>query len=63
MSASSSDGSKISSITVEGNGAERTVKVVPAANASGDVTITLTADDNEDENNIGAGTFIVHITR
>ena len=62
MTASSSDESKISGISLEGNGAERTVKIVPAANASGDVTITLTADDGEAENNIGTNTFVVHIT-
>ncbi len=62
MSAASSDAGKVASIVLAGNGAERTVKVVPAANASGDVTITLTADDGEPAFNTGTGTFVVHVT-
>ena len=62
MTASASDGSKISSITLGGNGAERTVKVIPAKDATGDVTITLTANDKATVNNIGSGTFVIHLT-
>ena len=62
MTALSSDNSKISSITLGGNGAERTVKVIPAKDAAGDVTITLTANDKATVNNLGTGSFVIHLT-
>ncbi len=61
----SSDESKVksSSITVSGNGAERTVHVVPEANAVGDVQIRLIANDHDASgiNTTGQGIFLLHI--
>jgi hypothetical protein len=59
--AASSDQSKVkdANIVVSGDGADRTVKVTPEANAAGDVTITLNANHGTDT---GSATFVVHIT-
>ena len=64
MSATSSNPSivAVSGITLSGNGSERTVAVKPLPNAYGDVTITLIADDHGSVNNLGTGTFVVHVT-
>jgi len=48
-------------ITLTGNSADRVVKIKPLADQNGDVTITLTADDQADENNTGSASFTVHV--
>ncbi|MEA4921060.1 MAG: tandem-95 repeat protein, partial [Clostridiaceae bacterium] len=59
--ATSSDQTKVKNenIIVLGDGEDRTVKVTPEENATGDVTITLNANDGEDT---GSNTFVVQIS-
>ncbi len=47
-------------IAISGNGAERTVRVTPAANQNGDIPVTLTVTDPGTLT--GTSTFVVHIT-
>jgi len=53
---------KPENIVLSGNGAERTVQITPEADAYGDVTITLRADDHGAVNRYGTGSFVLHIT-
>ncbi len=48
-------------IVRSGNANDRVVNITPLANMNGDVTITLTADDQGDVNNTGSASFVLHV--
>ena len=48
-------------IVLTGNSYDRVINITPLANQSGDVTITLTADDQGDVNNTSFASFVLHV--
>ena len=61
MSATSSDPTIVPNPSVSGSGSTRTLTYTPAANQFGTVTITVTADDGQSENNTFSRTFTITV--
>ena len=63
MSATSSDPTIVPNPSVSGAGSTRTLTYTPAANKFGTVTITVTADDGQSENNTYPRTFTIIVNQ
>ena len=61
MSATSSDPTIVPNPSVSGSGSTRTLTYTPATNKFGSVTITVTADDGQSENNTYSRTFTITV--